>query len=202
MVVEAQRLPFETLARAAAEVAASSDLRSALGAITRAAAEATRSDLAVLRVLDGDGQLVARAIAPEGSAIGAEVAGTRVACEAVAAGAGRGRPRPRRRARPGGGRVLEPGLGRARAGSAGPRHLRRDARARPAAVRRPAALLHRGLGPPGGRAPGARSLRGTGSACVALRRARRRGRGRARAYAPPPGGRRRGDLAPLAGPPA
>src|SRR5260370_26519144 len=86
MVVEAQRLPVETLARAAAEVAASSDLRAALGAIARAAAEATRADLAVLRVLDADGQLVARAMAPEGSALGAEVAGTRAACEAVLAG--------------------------------------------------------------------------------------------------------------------
>ncbi|MCW2965167.1 MAG: hypothetical protein JWO17_2419, partial [Actinomycetia bacterium] len=81
MVVEAQRLPVETLARAAAEVAASGDLRSALGAIARAAAEATRADLAVLRVLDPDGQLVARAMAPEGSALGAEVAGTRAPYE-------------------------------------------------------------------------------------------------------------------------
>jgi serine phosphatase RsbU (regulator of sigma subunit) len=95
MVVEAQRLPVETLARAAAEVAASGDLRSALGAIARAAAEATRADLAVLRVLDADGQLVARAIAPESSALGAEVAGTRADCEAVAAGA---IPEPTRRA--------------------------------------------------------------------------------------------------------
>jgi serine phosphatase RsbU (regulator of sigma subunit) len=95
MVVEAQRLPVETLARAAAEVAASGDLRSALGAIARAAAEATRADLAVLRVLDADGQLVARAMAPEGSALGAEVAGTRAAWEAVAAGEV---PEPTRRA--------------------------------------------------------------------------------------------------------
>ncbi|MFL5964136.1 MAG: SpoIIE family protein phosphatase [Gaiellaceae bacterium] len=95
MVVEAQRLPVETLARAAAEVAASGDLRSALGAIARAAAEATRADLAVLRVLDADGQLVARALAPEGSALGAEVAGTRAACEAVVAGEV---PEPTRRA--------------------------------------------------------------------------------------------------------
>jgi serine phosphatase RsbU (regulator of sigma subunit) len=86
MVVEAQRLPVETLARAAAEVAASGDLRSALGAIARAAAEATHADLVVLRVLDAEGQLVARALAPEGSALGAEVAGTRAACEAVLAG--------------------------------------------------------------------------------------------------------------------
>jgi serine phosphatase RsbU (regulator of sigma subunit) len=95
MVVEAQRLPVETLARAAAEVAASSDLRTALGAIARAAAEATHADLAVLRVLDAEGQLVARAMAPEGSALGAEVAGTRAACEAVVAGEV---PEPTRRA--------------------------------------------------------------------------------------------------------
>ncbi|MDX6476894.1 MAG: hypothetical protein QOH95_2405 [Gaiellaceae bacterium] len=86
MVVEAQRLPVETLARAAAEVAASTDLRSALGAIARATASATRADLVVLRVLDADGQLVARATAPEGSALGAEVAGTRASWEVVAAG--------------------------------------------------------------------------------------------------------------------
>src|SRR3954447_18484334 len=95
MVVEAQRLPVETLARAAAEVAASSDLRTALGAIARAAAEATQADLAVLRVLDPEGQLLARAMAPEGSALGAEVAGTRAACEAVVAGEV---PEPTRRA--------------------------------------------------------------------------------------------------------
>ncbi len=95
MVLEAQRLPVETLARAAAEVAASGDLRSALGAIARAAAEATRADLAVLRVLDADGQLVARAMAPEGSALGAEVAGTRADSEAVVAGEV---PEPTRRA--------------------------------------------------------------------------------------------------------
>src|ERR1700712_3437270 len=95
MVVEAQRLPVETLARAAAEVAASGDLRSALAAIARAAAEATNADLAVLRVLDPDGQLVARAIAPEASALGAEMAGTRVDCERVVAGEV---PEPTRRA--------------------------------------------------------------------------------------------------------
>ena len=67
MVVEAQRLPVASLARAAAEVAASGDLRSALGALARAAAEATRADLAVVRVVDAEGQLFARALAPEGS---------------------------------------------------------------------------------------------------------------------------------------
>ena len=95
MVVEAQRLPAETLAWAAAEVAGSGDLRSALGALARAAAEVTRADLAVVRVLDLEGQLVARAIAPQGSALGAEVAGTRTACDGVAAGA---IPEPTRRA--------------------------------------------------------------------------------------------------------
>jgi serine phosphatase RsbU (regulator of sigma subunit) len=86
MVVEVQRLPVESLARAAAEIAASNDLRSALDAIARAAVAATRSDLAVVRVVDGEGVLVARAQAPEGSALAAEVAGTRTSSEAIAHG--------------------------------------------------------------------------------------------------------------------
>ena len=69
MVVEAQRLPVESVARAAAEVAASSDLRTALDAIARAAAEATGADVAVVRVLDADGHLATRALAPEGSSL-------------------------------------------------------------------------------------------------------------------------------------
>jgi serine phosphatase RsbU (regulator of sigma subunit) len=87
MVVEAQRLPVESLARAAAEVAASTDFRAALGALARAAVTATRADLAVVRVADAEGALVARAQAPEGSALAAEVAGTRTSWEPVAAGA-------------------------------------------------------------------------------------------------------------------
>src|SRR5437660_6096835 len=86
MVLETQRLPVETLARAAEEVAATEDLRTALHALAGAAAEATRADLAVLRVLDVDGQLAARAVAPEGSALGAEIAGTRTHCDPVLAG--------------------------------------------------------------------------------------------------------------------
>src|SRR5437868_9435707 len=86
MVLETQPLPVETLARAAAKVAATEDLRTALAAIVTAAADATHADLAVLRVLDPDGQLAARAVAPEGSALGAEVAGTRTPCEPIAAG--------------------------------------------------------------------------------------------------------------------
>ena len=86
MVVEAERLPVESLALAAAEVAASNDLRAALAAIARAAVTATRADLAVVRVADTDGALVARAQAPEGSALAAEVAGTKSSCVPVAAG--------------------------------------------------------------------------------------------------------------------
>ncbi|MFL5953657.1 MAG: hypothetical protein ACJ76I_06075 [Gaiellaceae bacterium] len=86
MILETRRLPVETLARAAAEVAATEDLRAALAALAAAAAEATRAELAVLRVLDADGQLAARAVAPEGSAMGAEIAGTRTPSEPLAAG--------------------------------------------------------------------------------------------------------------------
>src|SRR4051794_12738698 len=86
MVVEAQRLPVEALAEAAEQVAASGDLRAALAAVAGAAAEATRAELVVLRVVDDNGDLVARAVAPEGSAVAAEVAGTRAACDGVAAG--------------------------------------------------------------------------------------------------------------------
>jgi serine phosphatase RsbU (regulator of sigma subunit) len=86
MVVEAGRLPVELLADAAAEVAATADLRAALIAIARVAARAVEADLVVLRVLDAHGDLAARALAPEGSALGAEIAGTRSACEPIAAG--------------------------------------------------------------------------------------------------------------------
>ncbi|MFL5927792.1 MAG: SpoIIE family protein phosphatase [Gaiellaceae bacterium] len=87
MVVEAQRLPMESLARAAAEVAASTDFRAALAALARAAVTATRADLAVVRIVDAEGALVARAQAPEGSALAAEVAGTRTSSDQVAADA-------------------------------------------------------------------------------------------------------------------
>jgi len=86
MVVEVQRLPVEILADAAASVAAAGDLRGALAAIAAAGADATRSELAVLRVLDEDGRLAARGVAPAGSAIAAEVSGSRGECEAVTAG--------------------------------------------------------------------------------------------------------------------
>ncbi len=86
MVVDAQRLPVERLAEAAAQVAETEDLRVALEAVAAAVADATRADLAVLRVVDDEGRLATRAVAPAGSSLGAEVAGTRGLCEAVAAG--------------------------------------------------------------------------------------------------------------------
>src|SRR5437868_6083184 len=86
MVVEAERLPVESLADAAALVAATGDLREALAAIAGALAKATRSDMVVLRVADAEGHLAVRAIAPPGSALGAEVAGTRSPCEPLLAG--------------------------------------------------------------------------------------------------------------------
>jgi serine phosphatase RsbU (regulator of sigma subunit) len=85
MVVEAQRLPVEALADAAAAVAASGDLRTALGAIADAAAAAARADLAVVRVCEPDGGLVARVVAPNSSALGAELAGSRDAASTARA---------------------------------------------------------------------------------------------------------------------
>jgi serine phosphatase RsbU (regulator of sigma subunit) len=95
MVVETALEPVETLADAAARVAATSDLRIALAAIAQAGVDAAHADLCVLRVLDRSGTLAARTFAPEGSALGAEIAGTRTACEPVAAGEV---PEPTRRA--------------------------------------------------------------------------------------------------------
>jgi serine phosphatase RsbU (regulator of sigma subunit) len=80
MVVETGRLAVETLAAAAAEIAAAGDLRAALQRLAGAAADALQADLVVLRVLGNDGLLSARAVAPIGSALAAEVAGTRAPC--------------------------------------------------------------------------------------------------------------------------
>jgi len=86
MAVGAQRPPISALADAAKQVAAGSDLRSALAAIAASAAEALGAELLVVRVLGDDGELVARAIAPEESALAAEVAGTRTSCDRVVEG--------------------------------------------------------------------------------------------------------------------
>jgi serine phosphatase RsbU (regulator of sigma subunit) len=87
MAVEAQRLPVEALADAAGQIAATGDLRAALTVIAAAAVDATGADLVVVRVIDDDGTLVARAVAPETSPYGAEVAGTRAPCDELVAGA-------------------------------------------------------------------------------------------------------------------
>jgi serine phosphatase RsbU (regulator of sigma subunit) len=86
MAVGAQRLPVEALADAAGRVAAAGDLRAALSAISAAIAEAVSADLVVVRVLDAEGRLAARAAAPDGSSAAAEALGTRVSCERAAAG--------------------------------------------------------------------------------------------------------------------
>jgi serine phosphatase RsbU (regulator of sigma subunit)/uncharacterized protein YigA (DUF484 family) len=86
MVVDARRLPVESLLTAAVQAAGTGDLRVALTAIARGVLEATGADLAVLRTLDEDGRLSARAVAPVGSALAAEVAGTRGSCEPLLTG--------------------------------------------------------------------------------------------------------------------
>jgi len=86
MVAGPQVLPVARLAAAAAEVAATEDLRTALDAIAAAAADAAAADLVVLRVVDSDGLLAARAVAPEGTALAAELAGSRTAFPPVEEG--------------------------------------------------------------------------------------------------------------------
>jgi len=85
-VVGVERLPLEALADAAARIAAGGDLPEALAALAEAALEAAAADLVVLRVLDGDGRLVARAVAPETSPLAAELSGTRASAERIGAG--------------------------------------------------------------------------------------------------------------------
>ncbi|HET7137211.1 MAG TPA: GAF domain-containing SpoIIE family protein phosphatase [Gaiellaceae bacterium] len=84
--MRAGRLPVEALAEAAERVASTGNLREALGAVAAAAAEALDADLVVLRLLNEQGELVARAVAPESSALAAEAAGTRADCDLIAAG--------------------------------------------------------------------------------------------------------------------
>ncbi len=79
MVVEAKRLPFESLARVAERLATGISLAEALELLAGAAEEMTGADLAVVRVLDDEEDvLVARAVAPAGSLLAAEVSGSRV----------------------------------------------------------------------------------------------------------------------------
>jgi phosphoserine phosphatase RsbU/P len=74
MVVQTGRRPIEALAQAADEIAAASDLRVSLAAVARSTAEALQAELVVVRVADRRGALIARAVAPEGSVLAAEVA--------------------------------------------------------------------------------------------------------------------------------
>ena len=79
MVVEAQRLPFESLARLAERLAAGAPLGEVLELVAQAAVDVTGVELAVVRVLDDGGDaLVARAVAPADSPHAAEVSGSRV----------------------------------------------------------------------------------------------------------------------------
>src|SRR5690348_4192809 len=84
MALEARPKPVETLARAAGRIAAGGDLRTAVGALAAAVAEAVEAELVVIRVAE-QGELVARAAAPAGSTLAAEVIGTRAAVEAIEA---------------------------------------------------------------------------------------------------------------------
>jgi serine phosphatase RsbU (regulator of sigma subunit)/uncharacterized protein YigA (DUF484 family) len=86
MAVGAQRPPIVALADAARQVASGKELRPALAAIATGAAEALGADLVAVRVIGDDGQLVARSVAPEASALAAEVAGTRAAPDRLADG--------------------------------------------------------------------------------------------------------------------
>jgi serine phosphatase RsbU (regulator of sigma subunit) len=79
MVVEAQRLPFEGLARLAERLAEGAPIAEALDRIAHAAVELPGAELAVVRVLDeGADALVARAVAPADSPRAAELSGSRV----------------------------------------------------------------------------------------------------------------------------
>jgi serine phosphatase RsbU (regulator of sigma subunit) len=81
MAVGTRPDPLAAFTLAAAAAAAETDLRSALAAIAQAVSDAGGADLAVVRVVDAAGDLVARAVAPPESTLAAEVAGSRARCE-------------------------------------------------------------------------------------------------------------------------
>jgi serine phosphatase RsbU (regulator of sigma subunit) len=77
--VDAERLPYQSLTRVAERLASGAELRHVLEELAAATVEATRADLAVVRVRDEpSGMLVARAVAPARSPLAAEVSGSRV----------------------------------------------------------------------------------------------------------------------------
>ena len=67
---------LDALAAAARQIAGESDLDAALGALARAAADATAADVAVIRVADQSGNLRLRAVAARSEALGAELEGS------------------------------------------------------------------------------------------------------------------------------
>ncbi|HEY8233179.1 MAG TPA: hypothetical protein VIJ10_11000, partial [Vicinamibacteria bacterium] len=68
---------FDALAASGERLARSASLDEALGEIARAAAEAVDAELVVLRVLDPDGFLRARAVMAASQALAAELEGSR-----------------------------------------------------------------------------------------------------------------------------
>ncbi len=78
---EEGRPPVETLAEAAVGVAAAGDLPTALDVLAQAARAALEADTVVVRLADEEGRLEARAFAPAGSTLGAELAGTRASVD-------------------------------------------------------------------------------------------------------------------------
>ncbi len=86
MAVDVDRSPVEILAGAVVRASSATDLRVGAAELARAAAEATRADVAVLHLRGEDGMLVARALAPEGAGLAAELAGTRMPADEVVAG--------------------------------------------------------------------------------------------------------------------
>jgi serine phosphatase RsbU (regulator of sigma subunit) len=67
---------LDALAAAARRIAGESDLDAALGALARAAADATGADVAVIRTADPSGDLRLRAVAARSEALGAELEGS------------------------------------------------------------------------------------------------------------------------------
>ncbi len=86
MAVSVDRSPVEILADAVVTASSAADLRSAAAVLARAAAEATDADVAVLHLRGEDGMLAARALAPEGAGLAAELAGSRTPADEVVAG--------------------------------------------------------------------------------------------------------------------
>jgi serine phosphatase RsbU (regulator of sigma subunit) len=86
MVVPDGRVPIQTLAEAAAGVAGAGDLAAALEVLARATRAALDADVVVVRIAGGDDRLEAAGVAPAGSPLAAELAGTHVDVETALRG--------------------------------------------------------------------------------------------------------------------